>query len=121
VMLESPEVDALVMSFVPLTPAMLTTPDEIAKTGSLVERLPKLFAAAKKPIVVNIDSGPLYEPMVRALRAAGVPVFRSADQAVRALGRYMCQRLRIQQGRIATMDAANVVAAHVPGKITQPA
>jgi len=121
VILESPEVDALVLSFVPLTPAMLTTPDEIGKPGSLVARLPKLFAAATKPIVVNIDSGPLYEAMVRALRAAGVPVFRSADQAVRALGRYMCQRVRIQQGRIATMDAAGVVAAEVPGRIAQPA
>jgi len=50
-----------------------------------------------------------------------VPVFRSADQAVRALGRYMRQRVRIQQGRIATMDAADVVATPAHGKMVQPA
>jgi indolepyruvate ferredoxin oxidoreductase beta subunit len=92
VILESPEVDALVASLVPLTPAMLTTPDEIGRPGSLAGRLPKLFAAAGKPVVVSIDSGSLYEPLVRSLRAAGVPVFRSSDQAVRALARYLCQR-----------------------------
>ena len=102
VLLDSPDVDAVVASLVPLTPAMLTTPDEIAKPGSLVERLPKLFAAAAKPVVVNIDAGSLYEPMAKALRAAGVPVFRSADQAVRALGRYLCQRSAMATGAHAT-------------------
>ncbi|MCK4343555.1 MAG: indolepyruvate oxidoreductase subunit beta [Phycisphaerae bacterium] len=92
VILESPEVDALVASLVPLSPAMLTTPDEIEQPGSLVERLPKLFAAADKPVIVSIDSGSLYEPMAQAIRAAGVPVFRSCDQAVRSLGRYLCHR-----------------------------
>jgi hypothetical protein len=41
---------------------------------------------------VVIDSGPLYDPLVRALRLAGIPVFPSADQAIRSLGRYLCHR-----------------------------
>jgi indolepyruvate ferredoxin oxidoreductase beta subunit len=102
VLLECPDVDAIVASLVPLSPAMLTTPDEIGQPGSLVERLPKLFADASKPVVVNIDAGSLYEPMAKALRAAGVPVFRSADQAVRALGRYLCQRMERQAERAGT-------------------
>jgi indolepyruvate ferredoxin oxidoreductase beta subunit len=103
VLLESPEVDAVVASLVPLSPQMLTTPEEIAQPGSLVERLPKLFARATKPVVVNVDAGSLYEPMVKALRAAGVPVFRSADEAVRALGRYLCHRRQWQTSPLPTL------------------
>jgi len=83
-------VDAVVASLVPLTPAMLTTADEIAKPGALVQRLPALLAATTKPVVVNVDAGSLYDPFAKALRAAGLPVFRSCDQALRALGRYLC-------------------------------
>lgn len=92
VLLESPEVDAVVAALVPLTPAMLTTPDELGKPGSLAERLPPLFHAAGKPFIVSIDAGQRYDPLAHALRAAGMPVFRSADQAVRSLGRYVCHR-----------------------------
>jgi indolepyruvate ferredoxin oxidoreductase beta subunit len=92
VMLDSPEVDAVVASLVPLTPAMLTTADEVAQPGSLTERLPQLFAGASKPVVVSVDSGELFDPFVKAIRVAGVPVFRSCDQAVRSLARYLCYR-----------------------------
>jgi len=99
VLLDSPEVDAVLASLVPLTPAMLTTPEEIGSEKSLVARLPALFAQTDKPLVVNVDSGERYDPFVRAIRAAGVPVFRSADQAVQALGRYLCHRSPITQQR----------------------
>jgi acyl-CoA synthetase (NDP forming) len=91
-MLVSDDVDALIVGLVPLTPALLTTPDEIAQPGSLAHRLPRLFAEAAKPFVLVIDAGPRYDPLVRAIRAGGVPVFRSGDQAVRALARYLCYR-----------------------------
>ena len=39
----------------------------------------------RKPMVVVIDSGALYDPMADGLTRAGVPVFRSADRALRAL------------------------------------
>ena len=99
VMLESSDVDAVVASLVPLTPAMLTTPAEIEQPGSLVERLPKLISQTDKPVVVSVDSGSLYDPFVKALRAAGVPVFRSADRAVAVLGRYLCQRSDVLERR----------------------
>jgi hypothetical protein len=54
--------------------------------------IPGLVAAARKPLIVVVDSGALFEPLVRALRLAGVPVFPSADQAIRSLGRYLCHR-----------------------------
>ncbi|MEW6251195.1 MAG: acetate--CoA ligase family protein [Planctomycetota bacterium] len=115
VMLDSPEVDAVIASLVPLTPAMLTTPEEISKAGSLVQRLPRLFAEARKPVVANIDSGSLYDPMVKALRAAGVPVFRSSDQAVRALGRYLTHRQRSRNGDAAHEPSAMGAVGTVHG------
>jgi len=98
-MLECPEIDAVVASFVPLTPTMMTTPDEIADQSSFRSRLPKLFAETRKPLVVAIDSGPLYDPLAHAIREGGVPVFRSADSAVQSLGRYICHKTR-PAGRI---------------------
>ncbi|UCF32948.1 MAG: acetate--CoA ligase family protein [Phycisphaerales bacterium] len=86
------EIDAVVVSCVPLSPMMLTTPDEIAKGGSLVDRLPKVFGETDKPVVCVIDSGPQYDALAGGIREAGVPVFRSSDQAIRSLGRYLCHR-----------------------------
>jgi acyl-CoA synthetase (NDP forming) len=95
-MLASPDIDAVIASFVPLTPAMKTTPDEIASVSSMTNRLPAIFRDTNKPLVVVIDSGSLYDPLAHAIREAGVPLFRSADQAVRNLGRYLCHKVRVQ-------------------------
>ncbi len=112
-LLESPDVDAVLASLVPLTPAMLTTADELTRHGSLAERLPRLFAGATKPMVVNIDAGELYDPLARAIRTAGVPVFRSCDQAMRALSRYLCHRAPVQADEPAdpAADASTTPAA----------
>jgi acyl-CoA synthetase (NDP forming) len=93
VMLESPDVDAVVVGIIPLTSTLKTIPSEIADPASLAVRLPRLFATSRKPLLAVIDSGPLYDPLAYALRNRGVPVFRSADQAIRSLGRYVCHRV----------------------------
>ena len=95
VLLDTDEVDAVVVGIVPLTAALMTGPGELHRRGSLIERLPRLSAMSDKPMVVVIDSGPLYEPLAFGLRAAGLPVFRSADQAIRSLGRYLCHRAQV--------------------------
>jgi len=92
VFLETDEVDAVVASFVPMTPAMLTTPEELKKPGSLAERLPKLFQETNKPMIVVIDSGRIFDELACRIREGGVPVFRTSDQAIRSLGRYLCHR-----------------------------
>jgi acyl-CoA synthetase (NDP forming) len=92
VLLEAGEVDAVIVGIVPLTAALRTVPEELHTPGSLAHRLPRLAAEATKPLIAIVDSGPLYHPLVRALRLGGVPVFPSADQAVRSLGRYLCHR-----------------------------
>ncbi len=92
VLMQDDEIDAVVVSLVPVTPAMLTTADEIDRPGSIAQRLPALFREYEKPMIVVIDAGTLYEPLARRIRAAGIPVFCSCDQAIRSLGRYLCHR-----------------------------
>ncbi|MCP4251635.1 MAG: CoA-binding protein [bacterium] len=92
-MLDCLQVDAVVASFVPLTPAMKTTPEEMASGNSIVNRLAAVYADTDKPLVVVIDSGPLYDHLALKAREAGVPVFRSADSAVRSLGRYLYHKV----------------------------
>ncbi len=91
-MLEDDEIDAVVVAVVPLTPQLLTTPEELRKGGSLVERLTMLLRESPKPLIAVIDSGAPYGMMAHALREGGVPTFGSCDQAVRSLGRYLCHR-----------------------------
>ena len=43
----------------------------------------------RKPVVVNIDAGALYDPLADHLERAGIPVFRRADEAVRFLRTYV--------------------------------
>ncbi len=92
--LEDPGVDLVVCSTIPLTAATSTLPEEIGGEGSLPARLARLLPATDKPIVASIDSGPLFDPLARAIEAQGVPVFRAADAALRTAGRYLESRLR---------------------------
>jgi acyl-CoA synthetase (NDP forming) len=97
--LADPGVDLLLCATIPLTPAMATLAEGVPEAesiraeGSLPARLRGLLAGAQKPIIASVDSGRLYDPLVRALEEAGIPTFRSADQAVRAMGLYLEGRL----------------------------
>ncbi len=93
VLLDCDEVDALVVSVVPLTPALKTTGEEMAAGGALPERLPRLVQAHRKPVVFVVDCGPAYDALALAVRSAGVPVFRTCDQAIRSLGHYLDYRV----------------------------
>jgi acyl-CoA synthetase (NDP forming) len=98
-LLEDASVDCAVLSPVPMTPAMQTLPreaghgEDFSREGSVVRRLVEVFRACDKPVVVNIDAGPLYDPMAAALENEGVPVFRRADEAVNFLGKFVESRL----------------------------
>jgi acyl-CoA synthetase (NDP forming) len=96
--LEDPGVDCAVISPVPMTAAMQTLPagpgtrENILDPGSTPSRLIELFRATDKPLVANIDAGEDYDPMAVLLAAAGIPVFRRSDEAVKFLGRYVGAR-----------------------------
>ena len=94
-LLEDDTVDAVVAGIVPLTPAMQTLPpaderhESILDPQSIANLLPEVVAASNKPLVAVIDSGVLFDPLADALQRGGLPVFRAADRAVRALARWI--------------------------------
>jgi len=113
VLLDSAQVDAVVVGIIPLTPGLKTLPSEINHSDSLAQRLPRLANGALKPLIMVVDSGALYDAFARSLREAGVPVFRSADQAIRSLGRYLCHR--VGRPRTATHVKPEPVASTAMG------
>lgn len=90
--MEDPSVDCGILGIVPLSPAINTLAaspssggEDVGRPGSLVFRCAELFSSCEKPWVAVVDSGPLYDPLVHGLLAAGIPTFRTADRAMRAL------------------------------------
>jgi acyl-CoA synthetase (NDP forming) len=99
-LLADPGVDAVIVAIVPLTPLLHTLPDEFVSTGtfsadqSIINRIARLNDHSAKPLVMVVDSGMLYDYMADAFQQQGLPVFRSADQAVWVLGKYIQGRLK---------------------------
>jgi acyl-CoA synthetase (NDP forming) len=85
--LESPLVDCLLAAGIPLTPAMKTLPEE-GLAESFPAKLGELAKASGKPVVCSVACGSLYEPYVAQARKHGLPVFRSADRALRAMAAF---------------------------------
>jgi len=96
-------VDAVVVGIIPLGYNTRTLPGaspfSFESGESFVKRLPPIAARSEKPIVAVVDSGKLYDPMVEAMEAQGMVVFRSSDQAVAALGRYIAGKLAAERIR----------------------
>jgi acyl-CoA synthetase (NDP forming) len=107
--LEDPAVEVAVVGCVPMTPALATLasgpghPDDLHAETSVVRRLARLRGEIAKPWAMVVDGGRLYDPMALALQDAGIPVFRTADRALRLLGRYCRHRLRVDAGRAASV------------------
>jgi acyl-CoA synthetase (NDP forming) len=93
--LADPAVDAVVAGLVPLTPALQTLPpgtghdEDVTTEDGVARRLAALAAGTSKPIVTVVDSGDLFDPLASVLQTGGLPVFRSADRAMRALARWI--------------------------------
>ncbi len=99
---EDSGVDAVVVGLDPMSP-MMRTLNSSSKPGfdihspqSIAEQLPQLVASQSKPILGVIDGGELYTPLVKKLKDQGIAVFRSCDQAVQALTKYIEGRLRAE-------------------------
>ena len=93
--LADPGIDAAVVGIVPLTPALQTLPrgeghqESIEDPGSIAKLLPRIAAASDKPLVAVVDAGNRFDPFAQMLKSGGLPVFRSADRAVRALCKWI--------------------------------
>jgi acyl-CoA synthetase (NDP forming) len=105
-LLEDENVDCAVVSPVPMTAALQTLApaeahrENIHDPQSIGRRLVEILRKTAKPVVVNIDAGPLYQPLALMLEEAGVPVFRRSDEALRFLAKYVQVSLRAQELRL---------------------
>jgi acyl-CoA synthetase (NDP forming) len=99
-LLRDDAVDAAIVGAVPLTPALATLPpddahrEDLHAGSSIASRLVEIWNSEPKPWCAVVDSGPLYDPMVRVLEEGGIPTFRSADRALRRFGRWVEWRSR---------------------------
>jgi acyl-CoA synthetase (NDP forming) len=96
--LASDAVDVAVIGDVPFTPALRTIPLDddgasLLDPRTVGGRLVELWRTTTKAWVTVVDAGPRYDPLARALEAAGIPTFRTVDRAVRALGEVVAARL----------------------------
>jgi acyl-CoA synthetase (NDP forming) len=93
--LKDKNVDCAVVSPLPMSPSMQTLlpsefhKEDLRRKGSIARRLVSLFNKTDKPLVVSIDTGVVYQPLVDMLQAEGIPVFRHSDEAVRFLRKYI--------------------------------
>lgn len=89
---DDPSVDAVVIGLVPMSPSLGAKLGD-TEEAAIVPMLAELARETATPIVCSVDAGLLYEPLIRQLIAAGIPVFRSSDRAVSALSQYIEGRL----------------------------
>lgn len=98
-LLDDPGIDCAVVSPLPMSPAMQTLApgkhhsENLYREGSTPKRLIELFYKTDKPLVVSIDTGEIYQPMVDLLEENRIPVFRHSDDAVRFLRKYVNRSL----------------------------
>jgi acyl-CoA synthetase (NDP forming) len=90
--LEDPNVHLGIVGLVPFTVRMNSLAadpevhgEDVTKPDSIASRYGKLMSETKKPFVAVVDTGPLYDPLVRLLEKRGIPVFRTADRALKML------------------------------------
>lgn len=95
--LASSTVDGAIVSCVPLAPRLHTLPEELPDGISFPNLATQWRQALAKPIVFVVDSGDRYDALRAAVRRAMIPVFDTADEAARRLGRYLRHRAARQQ------------------------
>ncbi|MCX8013598.1 MAG: hypothetical protein N3A02_04850, partial [Rectinema sp.] len=90
-----PGTDMGIVGIVPLTVMMNTLAadpavhqEDVTREDSIAARYGRLARETDKPFVAVVDTGPLYDPLCRELEKRGVPVFRTADRALRMLERW---------------------------------
>jgi acyl-CoA synthetase (NDP forming) len=99
--LDSPAVDVGLVGNVPFTPTLHTLPAEgLADRGSVAARLAELWRRTTKPWAAVVDAGERYDPLVRELESAGIPTFRTADAAMRALAAVVSRGARLRRARL---------------------
>ncbi|MBP7094595.1 MAG: acetate--CoA ligase family protein [Spirochaetia bacterium] len=97
--LDDPNVDCGLAGIVPLTGAMNTLgageghAEDVTREDSVAGRYGRIMAETDKPWIAVVDSGSLYDPLADELGRRGVPIFRTADRALRMLNLWLDARL----------------------------
>jgi acyl-CoA synthetase (NDP forming) len=92
---DDPAVQAVLVAGVPATPFLDSLGrgaghrEDVEGEKGLATLLAAFFRATAKPVVFSVDSGALYDPLVAAMRRAGLPTFHRVDRATRALARFI--------------------------------
>ncbi len=91
-MLADENVDCVMAANVAPTPFMENLPagpdhkEDILHENSYPNLTIRAFKGTKKPMVVSLNSGMLFDPAVHMMEEAGLPCFRKIDRAMKALG-----------------------------------
>jgi acyl-CoA synthetase (NDP forming) len=95
-----PGVDVGVVGCVPLTPALQTLEahhgptEDVHRDDGVLAGLRRVWGETRKAWIAVVDGGPRFDALAAGLESDGIPVFRHADEGVRALARYVTWRLR---------------------------
>ena len=96
IVMEDDSVDCGIVGIVPLTVRMNTLEknqnvhdEDVSREDSIAHRYGILNKAINKPWVAVVDVGSLYDPLCRELSNQGIPVFRTADRALKMLNIWM--------------------------------
>ncbi len=86
--------DVFIIGCVPLTPALNTLSagphhnEDFSREASLARRLIRLKETTRKAFVTVVDAGTQYDPLAQLIEENGIPVFRTADRAMRLFDLY---------------------------------
>ncbi|WP_022665099.1 acetate--CoA ligase family protein [Desulfospira joergensenii] len=98
ILVRDPNVDAVVLSLDPMSPAMKTLEKsrgyDMNHENGILNLITDLAQRSLIPIVTVVDGGRLYDPLRDGVMARGVPVFTTCDRAVAALSLHIQGRLR---------------------------
>ena len=89
------EADLGIVGIVPITGAMNSLAanpsvhsEDVLRDDSTASRYGRLFNETDKPFVAVVDAGSLYDPLCVELERRGIPVFRTADRALKMLEKW---------------------------------
>ncbi len=105
IVLADENIQALALGMDPLSPNILSMPDEerpqrdLSSPQSVASMLISLTKETDKPVVAVVEGGELFDPMRKMLKEAGVPVFSTSDSAIATLSLYIESRLNAERPR----------------------
>ena len=92
--LNDPAVDVAVLGCVPLSGGLQTLPpgdghaEDVRSDEAVAAGMLRAFQASDKPCVAVVDAGASYDAFADTLTSGGLPTFRSANRALRALAAF---------------------------------